>query len=126
MPRRTLLSSEQRARLFAIPIDGAEMARHYVLSPEDLHPSGRSDARSIGWASPSNFALLRHPGQRPRIQAEHPPEPMIAFVGKAGRCHPALFGDYALPGRKPAGNMWSNFRSFCGFAPSGSLIGVPA
>jgi hypothetical protein len=29
MPRRTLLSAEQRTRLFAIPIDPAEMARHY-------------------------------------------------------------------------------------------------
>jgi TnpA family transposase len=36
MPRRTLLSSEQRTRLLAIPIDPAEMARHYVLSTEDL------------------------------------------------------------------------------------------
>jgi hypothetical protein len=36
MPRRTLLSSEQRTRLFAISIDPAEMARHYVLSTEDL------------------------------------------------------------------------------------------
>ncbi len=36
MPRRTLLSPEQRARLFAIPTSPAEMARHYVLNPEDL------------------------------------------------------------------------------------------
>lgn len=34
MPRRTLLSSEQRTRLFAISIDPAEMARHYVLTPK--------------------------------------------------------------------------------------------
>ena len=32
MPRRNLLSSEQRNRLFAVPTDPAEMARHYVLS----------------------------------------------------------------------------------------------
>ena len=36
MPRRTLLSFEQRTRLFAIPTDPAEMARHYVLSSDDL------------------------------------------------------------------------------------------
>jgi hypothetical protein len=36
MSRRALLSSEQRTRLFDIPVDQAEMARHYVLSPEDL------------------------------------------------------------------------------------------
>ena len=31
MPARTLLSSEQRTRLFSIPTDTAAMARHYVL-----------------------------------------------------------------------------------------------
>jgi hypothetical protein len=36
MPRRTLLSSEQRTRLFSIPVDAAKMGRHFVLSAEDL------------------------------------------------------------------------------------------
>ena len=36
MPRRSPLSAEQRARLFAIPTAQAEMARHYVLGPDDL------------------------------------------------------------------------------------------
>ena len=36
MPRRSLLSIEQRTRLFAIAVDHAEMAKHYVLSPDDL------------------------------------------------------------------------------------------
>ena len=36
MSRRTLLSSEQRTRLFGIPTDAAEMATHYVLGPDDL------------------------------------------------------------------------------------------
>ena len=36
MSRRTLLSSEQRMRLFGIPTETAEMAKHYVLSAEDL------------------------------------------------------------------------------------------
>ena len=36
MLRRNLLSSEQRIRLFAIPTASAEMARHYVLSSDDL------------------------------------------------------------------------------------------
>ena len=30
MPRRTLLSSEQRMRLFGIATETAEMAKHYV------------------------------------------------------------------------------------------------
>lgn len=36
MPPRSLLSNEQRTRLFAVPIDNAEMAKHYVLSADDL------------------------------------------------------------------------------------------
>ncbi len=36
MTRRTLLSAEQRTRLFGIPSEAAEMAKHYTLSAEDL------------------------------------------------------------------------------------------
>ena len=36
MPRRSLLTIEQRTRLYAIAVDHAEMAKHYVLSPDDL------------------------------------------------------------------------------------------
>lgn len=36
MPPFTLLLSEQRTRLFAIRLDPAEMARHHVLSTEEL------------------------------------------------------------------------------------------
>ncbi len=36
MPRRSLLSAEQRSRLFDVPTTPAEMAKHYVLSPDDL------------------------------------------------------------------------------------------
>ena len=42
MSIRALLSAEQRNRLFAIPVERAEMARHYVLAPDDVvhAPSG--------------------------------------------------------------------------------------
>ncbi len=36
MPRRFLLSPEQRDRLFGIPTDPAEMAKYYVLNAQDL------------------------------------------------------------------------------------------
>ena len=63
MPRRSLLSAEQRTRLFAIPTTPAEMARHYVLSPDDLllvHAKRRAFNR-LGFAV--QLYLLRHPGQ---------------------------------------------------------------
>ena len=75
MPRRTLLSSEQRTRLFAIPIDPAEMARHYVLSTEDLTVirAKRRTVNRLGFAI--QLCLLRYPGQG-LGPGEHPPETM--------------------------------------------------
>ena len=65
MPRRTLLSSEQRTRLFSIPIDPAEMARHYVLNAEDLAliRTKRRAVNRLGFAV--QLCALRHPGRVP-------------------------------------------------------------
>jgi hypothetical protein len=94
MPRRTLLSSEQRARLLSIPIDAAEMTRHFVLSAEDLTliRTKRRATNRLGFAI--QLCALRHPG-RVLDPAELLPEAMLAFVGKQIGIDPALFGDYA-------------------------------
>jgi TnpA family transposase len=94
MSRRTLLSPEQRARLFSIPIDAAEMTRYFVLSAEDLTliRTKRRAVNRLGFAI--QLCALRHPG-RVLDPAELPPEPMLAFVGKQVGIDPALFGDYA-------------------------------
>lgn len=94
MPRRTLLSSEQRARLFSIPIDVAEMARYFVLRSEDLAliRTKRRAANRLGFAI--QLCALRHPG-RVLDPAELPPGPMLAFVGKQIGIDLPLFGDYA-------------------------------
>ena len=44
MPRRSLLSNEQRIHLLAIPVNHAEMATHYVLSADDLVSAGPDKA----------------------------------------------------------------------------------
>jgi len=95
MPRRTLLSSEQRSRLFAIPTDSAEMARHYVLSSDDLAlvRTKRRPMNRLGFAI--HLCLLRHPGQGMR-PGEHPPPEMIAFIAHQLGLPSAQFGDYAL------------------------------
>jgi TnpA family transposase len=95
MPRRTLLSSEQRTRLFAISIDPAEMARHYVLSTEDLTVirAKRRTVNRLGFAI--QLCLLRYPGQGLRPD-EHPPEAMIIFVAQQLGISPAAFADYAF------------------------------
>ncbi len=95
MSRRSILSAEQRTRLFGIPTDPAEIAKHYVLSPEDLTLIGakRRSGNRLGFAV--QLCLLRHPGQGLGF-GEQPPEPMIAFVAHQIGASPAAFADYAV------------------------------
>jgi Domain of unknown function (DUF4158) len=95
MSRRTLLSSEQRARLFGIPTDAADMAKYYMLSADDLALVGtkRRIGNRLGFAV--QLCLLRHPGQGLGF-GERPPEAMIAFVARQVGALPTAFADYAL------------------------------
>lgn len=94
MSRRALLSPEQRVRLFGIPVDQAEMARHYVLGAEDLAliRTKRRAVNRLGYAI--QLCLLRHPGQG-LGPGENPPHAMIAFVAQQLAVSPATFADYA-------------------------------
>jgi Domain of unknown function (DUF4158) len=53
MPRRTLLSFEQHTCLFGIAVHQAEMAKHYMLSMEDLAliRAKRRASNRLGFAS---------------------------------------------------------------------------
>ncbi|HJU16762.1 MAG TPA: DUF4158 domain-containing protein [Stellaceae bacterium] len=94
MSRRTLLSPEQRARLFNIPTEAAEMAKHYVLSAEDLAlvRTKRRPSNRLGFAV--QLCALRHPG-RPLEPSEAPPAAMLTFVANQVGADPKLFEDYA-------------------------------
>jgi hypothetical protein len=94
MPPRTVLSSEQRTRLFSIPTDTATMTRHYLLDAADLAVvrARRRASNRLGFAV--QLCALRHPG-RVLDPSEVLPEPMLAFVAKQLGVDPALFGDYA-------------------------------
>jgi TnpA family transposase len=94
MSRRTLLSAEARSRLFGIPTERAEMARHYVLDEPDLAlvRARRRAANRLGFAV--QLCLLRHPGAG-LGPGEHPPEPMLAFVAEQLGVPPATFTNYA-------------------------------
>ena len=97
MPRRSLLSAEQRTRLFAIPVDHAEMAKHYVLSADDL-ALVRAKRRAINRLGFSiQLCLLRYPGQG-LGPGEHPPEAMIGFVAHQLGVSPADRGAQAGQG----------------------------
>jgi TnpA family transposase len=94
MPRRTLLSAEQRARLFAVPTDQAAMARHYVLDAADLARvrSKRRAGNRLGFAV--QLCLLRHPGGSLGL-GERPPKTMLAFVAEQLGVPPANLAGYA-------------------------------
>ena len=94
MPRRSLLSAEQRARLFDVPTTPAEMATHYVLSPEDLLlvRTKRRSTNRLGFAV--QLCLLRHPGQG-LGPGQQPPVAMLEFVAGQLSIPTSAFSDYA-------------------------------
>ncbi len=71
------------------------MAKHYVLSADDLAlvSTKRRCSNRLGFAV--QLCLLRYPGQGLGF-GEHPPEAMIAFVARHLGASPADFTDYAL------------------------------
>jgi hypothetical protein len=73
MSRRTLLSAEQRARLFGVPTESAEMARHYVFSPDDLLLV-RAKRRSM-----NRLGFAVQPGLTHEIAPVESPDPKNAF-----------------------------------------------
>ena len=62
MARRSLLTGEERRRLFEPPTSDREIATRYTLSPDDLDwiDERRRPANKLGAAM--QLALLRHPG----------------------------------------------------------------
>ncbi|MDT7953463.1 MAG: DUF4158 domain-containing protein [Acetobacteraceae bacterium] len=94
MPRRSLLSAEQRARLFDVPTTPGEMATHYVLSPEDLMlvRTKRRSMNRLGFAV--QLCLLRHPGQG-LGPGQQPPAALLDFVAGQLGIQAAVFADYA-------------------------------
>ncbi len=94
MPARSLLSPEQRNRLFSIPTDPTEMVRHYTLGADDLVliRTRRRSINHLGFAI--QLCLLKYPGLG-MGPAEQPPEAMIAFVAHQLGVPSADFADYA-------------------------------
>jgi hypothetical protein len=94
MPRRSLLSAEQRARLFDVPTTPAEMAKHYVLSPEDLLlvRTKRRSMNRLGFAV--QLCFLRYPGQG-LGPGQQPPLAMLEFVAGQLGIPTTAFADYA-------------------------------
>jgi hypothetical protein len=79
MARRSLLTGDERRRLFELPVDDREVARHYTLSAGDLKwiEARQGPANQLGAAV--QLALLRHPGFGLRAD-ETIPAPVLRFL----------------------------------------------
>ena len=91
MPRRELLTEQQRLNFSAPATDERTMVRHYTLSSDDmaLIDRRRGDHNRLGFAV--LFCYLRFPGRV--LQAdEQPPMAMLDFVARQLSLDPATFG----------------------------------
>ena len=89
---RALLSAEQRNRLFAIPVERAEMARNYVLALDDMVLIGATRRAPNRLGIAIQLCLLRYPGQG-LGPGEHPPEPLVGVVAEQLGLTPAAFAE---------------------------------
>ena len=77
MSRRTVLSAAQRLVFETLPKDPAELAKHYLLSDEDLELVAARRREENRPASAVQLCLTRYPGRLLRI-GEQPPRPLIS------------------------------------------------
>lgn len=94
MPRRTILSAAQRAAFETLPAEHAELAKHYLLSDEDLVliAARRRVQNRLGFAV--QLCLVRYPGRALRAAEQLPPT-LVAFVAEQIGADPLTLGDYA-------------------------------
>ena len=81
MALRELLSSSQREALEAIPLDRADLIKHYVLSDQDLSLIRRRRGAQNRLGLAVQLALLRFPG-RALLPDETPPAELLAFLAR--------------------------------------------
>ena len=94
MPRRSVLSTSQRAAFEVLPVEPTDLVRHYTLSDEDLAMirNRRRASNRLGFAL--QLCLSRYPGRTLRA-GEKPPDELIRFVAEQTGDEPSDFADYA-------------------------------
>lgn len=81
MALRELLSSSQRAAFEAIPLDRADLIKHYILSAQDLSLIRRRRGAQNRLGLAVQLALLRFPG-RALLPDEIPPAELLTFLAR--------------------------------------------
>lgn len=97
MPRRAVLSDEQRAALLVLPDDETLLVQHWTLSQDDLAVivRRRRPHNRLGFAI--QLCALRYPGRLLR-PGELIPDTPLAFVAEQLPVAPEVLADYALRG----------------------------
>ena len=97
MARRSLLTGDERRKLFEPPVTEREVARFYTLSPDDLNwiDERNSPANKLGAAV--QLALLRHPGFG-WLAGQIAPPPVLRFLSLQVHVQTEALGDY---GKRP-------------------------
>ncbi len=95
MPRRSLLTSAERASLLAFPTTDEALIRHYTFSESDLASvrQRRGNHNQLGFAV--QLCYLRYPGFALPTQGE-PPAPLLAFIGRQLQIDPDSWPQYAM------------------------------
>ena len=94
MARRELLTDAERQALFSVPAAREDLARHYMLSTNDLAlvAARRGSANQIGFAM--QLALLRHPGFGFTLEAGVPAQ-LVTFMREQIGVAASAFDGYA-------------------------------
>ena len=96
MGRRELLTEDERARLFGIPVDEASLARHYTLSSDDLELllAKRGAPNALGAAM--QLGLLRYPGFGLGSNNDAVPEALVRYLASQLNVPANAFRHYAI------------------------------
>ncbi len=94
MARRSLLTGDERRRLFEAPVTDREVARCYTLSPDDLKWIEARHGLANQLGSAVQMALLRHPGFGWRA-GETVPAAIVRYLADQVHAPPSALDDYA-------------------------------
>ncbi|QHG10789.1 DUF4158 domain-containing protein (plasmid) [Moraxella osloensis] len=95
MPRRSILSAQEKQTLLALPDTQDDFIRHYSLSEADLSIIGqkRSDANRLGFAI--GLCYMRYPSIILGVN-ESPHPTLLDFVAKQLNVNPNYWQDYGI------------------------------
>ena len=94
MPRRHVLTPEERTGLLAFPTSDVGLIQHYTLSASDIAiiRQRRGDPNRFGFAT--QLCYLRYPGIVMPPTAD-PPSALLTMIGQQLRLDPRLWREYA-------------------------------